>query len=344
MTNLYQKKAKKTLINLKEKESVVLDSYFGLDAETQTLQAIGNKFHITRERVRQIKNIAISKLKANQKQLPEEVRKIAQFISQNGGIASQKYLISKFIPADSKSDQEINSLKFLTHLVPGVVKFKDDHDLDVIWCKEGNTVNAISKASITIKKILAKSKDVLTQDELYAKFQKDPFYKKNPYAKKQVVSMARATKKIKNLPGIRFGLSSWPHINPRNTRDKIFYILKELGKPLHFRKITEVIHIKDFEGRKPSEATVHNELIADLRFVLIGKGIYALTEWGYKPGTVAEVLKDILKQFKKGIEQEKLIQEVLKVRQISRNTVVMNLQTQPQFTKDEVGCWYLKQK
>ena len=342
LTKIYQKQATKTLKPLKEKESAVLDFYFGLHSDPQTLQAIGNRYKITRERVRQIKNIALNKLRSNQTALPQEVKKIAQFINQNGGIVSEKYFINKFIPANPKPAEEINSLKFLIHLVPNLNKYKDTKELDVIWAKADKNYSAINKTSQIIQKILKQTKDVLRIDELYAQFQKNTFYKKNALTKKEVTSVARASRKIKSLPGNRFGLSSWAHINPRNTRDKIHYILKELSKPLHFRKITEIIHLKDFEGRKPSTATVHNELIADGRYVLIGKGIYALTEWGYKPGTVAEVLKDILKKFKNGIEQEKLIQEVLKARQISRNTVVMNLQTQPEFVKNEVGLWQLK--
>ena len=56
--------------------------------------------------------------------------------------------------------------------------------------------------------------------------------------------------------------------------------MRKHGSPMHFREATEAI-AKTF-GKKVNDATCHNELIKDSRFVLVGRGLYALTEWGYK--------------------------------------------------------------
>ena len=49
---------------LNERESMILRYRFGLDGDTQkTLEQVGQKFGVTRERVRQIQNMALSKLK-----------------------------------------------------------------------------------------------------------------------------------------------------------------------------------------------------------------------------------------------------------------------------------------
>ena len=48
------------------REAEVIKLYFGLDGETPlTLEEIGDKFHLTRERVRQIKEKAIRRLRHN---------------------------------------------------------------------------------------------------------------------------------------------------------------------------------------------------------------------------------------------------------------------------------------
>lgn len=337
----FSTQAKGATKDLKEKESKVLYFYFGLSGQTHTLQAIGDKFSITRERVRQIKNNALVKIKASPK-MPAVSQKIDAFIKANGGICSEKYILARFIDKEKATDAEINSLKFLIHLIPKISRYKETFELDSCWIKSDYSPQDLAKISDALIKILKKAKDIQAPEQIYKAYQKLPLYQKYPANSRQITSVARATKKIKKLASGKFGLSVWPHINPRNTRDKIHFILCELKKPLHFRKITELIHSHDFEGRKPSAATVHNELIADTRYVLIGKGIYALTEWGFRPGTVADVLREILATIKEGLDQDKLIEEVLKARQISKNTVIMNLQTQAEFIRDKNGVWKLK--
>ena len=51
---------------------------------------------------------------------------------------------------------------------------------------------------------------------------------------------------------------------------------------MHFKEVAEAIS-KTF-GKKTHYATCHNELIKDSRFVLVGRGMYALAEWGYQAG------------------------------------------------------------
>ena len=59
---------KNVLAILPEREAEVIRLYFGLDGEfSMTLEEIGEKFHLTRERVRQIKEKAIRRLRHNSK-------------------------------------------------------------------------------------------------------------------------------------------------------------------------------------------------------------------------------------------------------------------------------------
>ena len=65
---------------------------------------------------------------------------------------------------------------------------------------------------------------------------------------------------------------------------------------------------KSEKMRRTHPQTVNNELIKDPRFVLIGRGLYALSEWGYEPGTVKDVLVQILKDSGKALRKEDVLQ------------------------------------
>ena len=68
MRESLKKEVENALSTLSEKEAKVLRLYFGIDAErSATLEEIGEKFDLTRERVRQIKEKALRRLKHNAK-------------------------------------------------------------------------------------------------------------------------------------------------------------------------------------------------------------------------------------------------------------------------------------
>jgi RNA polymerase primary sigma factor len=48
---------------LDEREKIIIQDYFGLSGSTRTLEDIGNDFDLTKERVRQIKEKALRKLR-----------------------------------------------------------------------------------------------------------------------------------------------------------------------------------------------------------------------------------------------------------------------------------------
>ncbi len=140
----------------------------------------------------------------------------------------------------------------------------------------------------------------------------------------------------------QWGLKSWPEIKPRSVKDKIYLALKKEKRPLHFTKITEVINEICQDGRLAKSQTVHNELIKDERCVLIGRGIYALEEWGYQNGIVKEVLARILKRKNNPMNQNEIIKEVLKKRIIKKNTVIVNLKNHRCFVRLEDNRYRLR--
>ena len=66
MNNSLKKEIERTLLTLGEREAEILKYYFGLSGYRQhTLEEIGSHFNLTRERVRQIKEKSIKRLKNN---------------------------------------------------------------------------------------------------------------------------------------------------------------------------------------------------------------------------------------------------------------------------------------
>jgi DNA-directed RNA polymerase delta subunit len=122
-------------------------------------------------------------------------------------------------------------------------------------------------------------------------------------------------------------------VNPKNIRDKIYVILKEHGKHMHFNEIAEAIKGSDFKRKDVTVQAIHNELIKDKRFVLIGRGIYALKEWGYEKGTVADIITEVLKKAKEPLHRDEIVKQVLKSRYVKETTILLNLQGKPQFKR-----------
>src|ERR1035438_53290 len=125
----------------------------------------------------------------------------------------------------------------------------------------------------------------------------------------------------------------WPMVNPKNIRDKIYVILKEQGKQMHFNEIADAIKKSDFKRKEVTTQAIHNELIKDKRFVLIGRGIYALKEWGYKKGTVSDIIAQVLREAGEPLHRDEIVKRVLQSRFVKETTILLNLQGKPQFKR-----------
>jgi hypothetical protein len=148
----------------------------------------------------------------------------------------------------------------------------------------------------------------------------------------QVAALASVSKQLATLND-KWGLIKWPIVNPRNIRDKIYVILKENGKHMHFNEIAAAIKESDFKRKNVTTQAIHNELIKDNRFVLIGRGIYALKEWGYKKGTVSDIISEVLKEAGEPLHRDEIVKRVLKSRFVKETTILLNLQGRPQFKR-----------
>lgn len=96
---------------------------------------------------------------------------------------------------------------------------------------------------------------------------------------KPLYSILQAVKDINRNKFGYWGHDSWSEIKPKRISDKIYLILKEENKPMHFNEITKKINEIGFDHKKANVGSVHNELILDDRYTLFDRGVYGLKEW-----------------------------------------------------------------
>lgn len=312
----------------REREREIVSRRFGLFDRKETLEQIGELLGITRERVRQLEKSVVNRLKAAAEQgsVPRIPELQTEFVSQLhslGEIARVSTLTEKLGTDVTKLQQA--RVAFLAQLCPELVVIsEDDHYHYAVGIKATREVpevkTDVTKLIDAIKKI---GEPVAIAEIAKAAGISDV---------KQAESLASISKHLATLNG-RWGLVKWPMVNPKNIRDKIFVILKEHGKHLHFNEIASAIKDSEFKRKDVTTQAIHNELIKDKRFVLIGRGIYALKEWGYEKGTVSDIISDVLKQEGGPLHRDEIVKRVLKSRYVKETTILLNLQGKSQFKR-----------
>ena len=310
----------------REREREIISRRFGLFDRRETLEQIGELLGITRERVRQLEKAVITKLKAAGEDLPH-IKEVEEVLTGHleglGNVARTGEITKRLTAENNKIDQ--SRVAFLAHLAPNIAVIEDnDHFFHAVGLSAKHTEKAIrdnvSKVIDAISKIgeptniASIAKEVGNNDH------------------KHIEALASISKNVASLHG-RWGLTKWPMVNPKNIRDKIYVILHDVGKPMHFSEIADAIKKSDFKRKDVTTQAIHNELIKDKRFVLIGRGIYALKEWGYKKGTVADVIAEVLKKEGGPLHRDEIVRRVLKSRHVKETTILLNLQGKPQFKR-----------
>lgn len=302
----------------------ILSRRFGIKrkGKRETLENIGKDYEITRERVRQIEEKGIETIQNSPKfsKLKGSFLKIKHFIDENGSLKKEDILESSLAP-----QPEIRPyLLFLLKVGKDFSYNYESPSFYSLWKTKKEALELAKKVNDAFIDLMKKEKNVLKQEELIQIGEKEiSKVLKVTLKEKYLLSYIEVSKEIEeNLFG-EYGLSSWPEINPRGVREKAYLILKKEKRPIHFQELAQIIEEKI---KAPIEVnTLHNELIKNENFVLIGRGIYALREWGYKPGTVREIIREILKE-KGQLSREEILKEVKKQRLVKDSTILLNLQ------------------
>lgn len=312
-----------------EREREIITRRFGLADRRETLEQIGELLGITRERVRQLEKAILVRLKiaAEEEKLPAAhavERLIIRDLSENGRV-SRIEDVAKRITNKSKDPLARAHIALLAELSPRLTVINEnDNYHHSIGIKEYGDEKKLKQEVDEIVKAIKKEGQPLTIEELHGKL--------NYEHPSQVRALASVSKLLAHLKD-RWGLVKWPTVNPKNIRDKIYVVLAESGKPMHFSKIAAAIKDSDFKRRDVTTQAIHNELIKDKRFILIGRGIYALENWGYSKGTVSDIIADVIREAGEPLHRDEIVKRVLKKRQVKETTILLNLQSKPQFKR-----------
>ncbi|MBU1167841.1 hypothetical protein KKC60_05580 [Patescibacteria group bacterium] len=316
---------------LPERSEDILVKRYGLQGDKKmTLEQVGQNYNITRERVRQIESATLRDLLASEKvkHLEPAEDLIVTVLEDYGQVMEHNALVEKALEKTS-DETHGNHIEFVLHVSGKFYDQKEDDYYKKAWYIKDADLSIPKKVVDSFIEILEEKNEPVPHEEIHG------YIKNHDVANEiaehiddsdRIIAFLRLGKRIQKNPYSEWGMAHWNEIMPRGVKDKAYVVLKKEARPLHFTEITEKINSNAFGSKIAVPQTVHNELIKDERFVLVGRGIYALVAWGYKPGTVADVVADVLKETEKPLSKEDIVEEVLKQRLVKKNTIVLALQ------------------
>lgn len=335
------------LKELTPKEEETLERRFGLrDQPKETLEEIGKRYAVTRERVRQIEEMAIKKIKVAKRfhdvmRGPDEL--IRELLEQHGGAMTEDALIRELFRDVAMHESDRRALLFMLNEL-----FLDRYDriaktakIRAGWKLKGVSLSVLDEMLENIVATIHELGEASSFEAIYTSAKQKPYFLSRPdrLSEEMMQSYLELSMKIGKNPFQEYGLGAWGTIVPKRMNDKIYLILKKHGKPLHFTDITKNINETGFDRRTAYPPTVHNELILNKQYVLVGRGVYALKEWGYKPGVVADVIKETLDNAGQPLTRDEIVKRVLEQRMVKKNTVHLALADKKRFERLQDGTY-----
>ena len=331
------KKVTKNIISpLQTRSSDVIMNRFGLtsDGKRRTLEEIGKKYNITRERVRQVEDAAIALIKKSGAYKKEQAafEELKQLMHKLGAIVAEHELLTHV----SKDPVTQNHVHFMLELGDAFKKHREDEHFHARWSVDDDMTDKIHDA---LRKLYAslRDEDLIPETEMVKRFFDHLKDVAEHYRDDEIVKRwLSISKTVAKNPLGEWGRATSPNIRTRGVKDYAFLVMRRHGSPMHFKEVADSIS-KVF-GKKIHYATCHNKLIKDPRFVLVGRGMYALAEWGYKAGIAREVIQEILQ--KSGpLPKDEIVKRVMKERYFKKNTILVNLANTKYFKKNKNGLY-----
>ena len=334
-----KKVTKRIMSHLQDRSGDVIMNRFGLNADgkKKTLEEIGKKYNITRERVRQIEDVALNLIKKSgafkaEQAVFDELKKLIHSL---GSIVAEHELLLHI----SKDKNTQNHINFYLTLGDFFKRHREDDHFHTRWSVDDEMADKVHES---LRKLYASlnDEDLVPETEMIKKFFNQMKDISEQYRNEEIAKRWLAmSKTIAKNPLGEWGKASSPNIRTRGVKDYAYLVMRRHGSPMHFKEVADSIS-KTF-GKKIHYATCHNELIRDSRFVLVGRGMYALAEWGYKTGIAREVIQDILKREKEPLSKDDIVSKVMKERYFKKNTILVNLANSKYFKKNKNGLYTL---
>lgn len=331
------------LKNLGSKEADVLRRRFGLTTTgKETLETIGAVYGVTRERIRQIENQSIQKIKSApsfQPLMKPVEHLIVSLLNHHGGVATDELLFDLLMTQNENTPQNQLAVSFilgqlLNDKIEAISKSKNYR---AGWRLKLATMEFVDQTIQELYELIQGMGIPQPFEDIYTHFQETSFYQTNAQRLNEdtVLAYLDLSAKLAKNPFDEYGLAEWGLVLPKRMNDRVYLVLKKEEKPMHFEEIAKRIS-KVFK-RQAYPPTVHNELILNKEYVLVGRGIYALSEWGYKDGVVAHVIVDILRVAGKPLTRSEIVDKVLEQRIVKKNTIHLALTDKTVFQKTPDG-------
>lgn len=322
---------------LKPRPREIMIRRFGLSGKKpQVLDRIGKDFGVTRERIRQIEKDSFKKLRSSKKseQFNWLAAKAFEVVNDNGGFCEKETL--KAFLVENLDQAKKNQLMFILNSYSDLRYNKGTIEIKGFWYFE-KTIKSerIFQIHDFLIKFFRQQRRPLDEKEIldYLKASVWKNFFQNELAEKKLRMVLVLSRGIgKNIMG-HWGIKNWRSISERGTKEKAFLVLKKYRQPYHFSRITDLIN-KHWKTKKALPQTVHNELIKDKRFVLVGRGIYGLRDWGFEEGTVREIIIQVLKSNEGSAAKREILERVLEKKRVKKTTVLVNLADRRFFKKE----------
>ena len=356
---------------LSDKERQVLRHRFGLyGVASETLEFIGKNYGITRERVRQIAVGAIRKMRSDVQflEMRERVESVLEHILKKyGGIMEEVMLIEALLAETDTLPTEIrqreaeyvNMQFILQHLMPEQFAMVNRGIYRRGWRLLAHPEHLTDKALTDLHGIVEEHRKPLPFERIFETYKEKPSYsdireymlknfwtnetEESEDTRRVVYTLMHLSSKMASNILDEWGMHTWPTVRPKKINDKIYLVLRKEGTPLHFNDITERINTIAFDAKKAYVGTVHNELILDDKYVLVGRGLYALRDWGYTGGTVVQIIKSVLNEEGwRRLTRAEIMQKVLQQKQVKESTIYLALSDKSCFSKDSHGRYAMK--
>jgi hypothetical protein len=329
---------RKVLDILPPRTRKIVERRYGLFGNApSTLEAIGRKEGVTRERVRQIENDSLKRVRAHDSFhiLDSAFKKLEQLFDAKGGVLSEPHLSDEEYFGTPQTQQ---LAVFLLELADFAERAKETPYFYARWYHKRLPRSQFEKALTQFADQLeTKDGPALSESDFFDGM-KRVLEKAGLSAKaSQLRSYFTVLRPVEKNAWGEYGHITSPIVKPRGMKDEAYVALSKSKKPLHFTEIAE--RISGATERDVHVQTVHNELIKDDRFVLVGRGLYALRDWGYKPGFVKDVIIEILRGGPK--DEDTIVQAVCNSRFVKRSTVRTNLQNKDLFAQNDDGSFTL---
>jgi len=330
---------------LPERQRDVVTKRYGLkDGKRRTLEEIGEQYKITRERVRQIENDAKAALldSEHMEKFDPFYERMIEHFSEHGGVRPEHRLFDedarKFFSASLEKEIARAYLHFLLSLHDEFTRHSENEKFHTMWSLKDADPSLIKNTLEKVEEQLRAHKETVSKEQVLAWLSELSDEKRAHVLESHLA----ASKTIGTNVYGEYGLAHWREINTRGVRDKAYLVLKKHARPMHFKEIVDHINKTFALRREAHPQTVHNELIKNNRFVLVGRGMYALSDWGYQPGKVNDVLVRVLADAGRPLSKEEIIEAVMKERNVKLNTILLNLQNKINFEKTAYGKFALK--